>query len=717
MKGIFQRNLFGLGLLLLLLTCWAGQVFAFGGNDMFYPRGLNYNPEPSFWDNRIVQHVIAGILGAILGAFFSQKFKKYRRWIFILLVVLGAIAGVIANAFIGNAIFFILGFVIAFKLLKDAIKSATSRKPKATTFGSAEWATLHHLQEHNLVGEEGYSLGLFEERGNRLPIHYKGDRHLLTVAPTRSGKGVSSIIPNLLTYRGSAIVVDPKGENAMITATRRGKGNKTIPGLGQTVHVIDPWGITGLPSSRFNPLGWLSANDVDVNENAMILADSIVTPRPGGQDPFWDEEAKALLMGILLWVALDKTEEGQRTLGRVRDLLSLDRQSFNDMLGCMIASPNHIVSGAASRTLTKEEKLQSGVIASLQSHTHFLDSPRMRESLSVSDFSFEDLKTSNMTIYLVLPADRLGTFGRWLRLMIQQALTINSRNIKITPEKPVLFLLDEMSALGRLSMVEQAYSLMAGFGVQLWGIVQDLSQLERIYGTGWQTFIGNSGVIQYFGSRDLKTAEYFSKLCGVTTIEKVSLAKSIARSFGFSSGGGNSSSSSNTTYTENATEDQVQRNLAFPDELMALRQNSQLVFVENSNPIKAEKNLWFANDNLKSLGVNIRSTTPPQPPRPEEPAPTKKIAQDPPPQKQPEPDEIEKAVAEDSKPAPPQEAVKEKNQQIEKFRKSPYSPHADSGYKLEKSNTYDLDLQFHVLDKDYEVKKNAKERKSQHTKR
>lgn len=716
MKGIFQRKLFGIGLLLLLLACWAGQVFAFGGNNMFYPGGLNYNPEPSFWDNRIVQHVIAGVLGAILGAFFSQKFKKYRRWIFILLMILGAIAGVIANVFIGNAIFFILGFVIAFKLLKDAITAAT-RKPKATTFGSAEWATLHHLQEHGLVGEDGYSLGFFEEKGTRHPVHYKGDRHLLTVAPTRSGKGVSSIIPNLLTYRGSAIVVDPKGENAMITATRRGKGNKTIPGLGQTVHVIDPWGITGLPSSRFNPLDWLSDNDVDVNENAMILADSIVTPRPGGQDPFWDEEAKALLMGILLWVALDKTEAGQRNLGRVRDLLSLDRQSFNDLLGCMIASPNHIVSGAASRTLSKEEKLQSGVIASLQSHTHFLDSPRMRESLSFSDFRFEDLKTANMTIYLVLPADRLETFGRWLRLMIQQALTINARNIKIKPEKPVLFLLDEMSALGRLSMVEQAYSLMAGFGVQLWGIVQDLSQLERIYGNGWQTFIGNSGVLQYFGSRDLKTAEYFSKLCGVTTIEKVSLAKSIARSIGVSSAGTNTSNSNSTTYTENATEDQVQRNLAFPDELMVLRHNDQLVFVENSNPIKGEKNLWFANDKLKSLGVNIRTTPPLQPPRSGEPTPTKKNTQGPlPPNK---PTRIEKVIPEVPTPqprsAPPQQTEKDKYLG-KNITKNPSPPPKDD-YKIEPLSLYDFDIQFQLADKDDEVKEDEKQQKSQHTKK
>ena len=134
-----------------------------------------------------------------------------------------------------------------------------------------------------------------------------------------------------------------------------------------------------------------------------------------------------------------------------------------------------------------------------------------------------------MTVYLVLPADRLETFGRWLRLLVQQAITVNARNIEAKPDKPILFLLDEMAALGRLTMVEQAFSLMAGFGMQLWGIVQDLSQLDRIYDKGWETFIGNSGVLQYFGSRDHKTAEYFSKLCGVKPLKSFPFTRAVAK--------------------------------------------------------------------------------------------------------------------------------------------------------------------------------------------
>lgn len=571
---------------------------------------------PPWYYDIWAQHLLYALGGVIVGAFFSQKMQKFRFQLFILLVVLGAVYAFFENFILGNIISFIVGASVAFSLLREAIGAFWKRRKKPTTFGSAEWADWEHLHNNKLIGKTGFSLGVFFKGGISHPIHYTGDRHLLTVAPTRSGKGVSSIVPNLLTYEGSAIIIDPKGENAKITALRRGAGNEAlnIPGMGQKVHVIDPWGITGLPCSCFNPLDWLRPNDPDINENAMMLADSIIVPSEStGDSKFWDEEAKALLMGFLLHVALDESEQQNRNLGRVRDIICMGTGRQNDIFDIMEESSNPIVRSTAARTTSKEEKLRSNVIASLQAHTHFLDSPRIRASLKKSDFRFENLKTSKMTVYLVLPADRLETFGRWLRLLVQQALTVNARNIELKPDKPVLFLLDEMASLGRLTMVEQAYSLMAGFGMQLWGIIQDLSQLDRIYGKGWETFIGNSGVLQYFGSRDHKTAEYFSKLCGVTTVEKESIARALGRSWSESStsspqGGsftsGSGGSSTDTT-SDTTTTDVVQRHLAFPDELMVLREQRELVLIENFNPIPARKVLWFEDEILKPLGVNL----------------------------------------------------------------------------------------------------------------
>ena len=598
-----------IGSVLLFPTSAFAQYYGGG----FNPRAPQQSFESMMLQERIQQHLLSAIIGALVGAFFSEKLKKFRVWFFLAIVALIVLASAIASTTGGNVAAFIVGAAVAYYMLREKVKAQQGKEAKPTTFGSAEWATLDHLRQNGLIGTKGFTLGAFETWDQSYPLHYAGDRHLLTIAPTRSGKGVASIVPNLLTYEGSAIVIDPKGENARITAARRGQGDAAhgIPGMGQTVHVVDPWGITGLPAAWFNPMDWLRPDDEDINENAMMLADSIVTRR-GSNDPFWDEEAKALLMGLLLYVALDEREQEDRTLGRVRDIISMGKDALTEVLLQMVENKNPIVCSTAERTLSKEEKLRSNVLASLQSHTHFLDSPRIRKSLHASSFKFEDLKTSKMTVYLVLPADRLETFGRWLRLLIQQAITVNARNIEVKPDKPILFLLDEMAALGRLTMVEQAYGLMAGFGMQLWGIVQDLSQLERIYEKGWETFIGNSGVLQYFGSRDHKTAEYFSKLCGVTTIQKFSFTRAIARAVGWSSssggqGGGSSGSSSSTTTSNSTTEDLVQRHLAFPDELMVLRDNKQLLMVENCNPIPGKKIVWHRDDGLKRLGINLQT--------------------------------------------------------------------------------------------------------------
>ena len=127
--------------------------------------------------------------------------------------------------------------------------------------------------------------------------------------------------------------------------------------MNQTVHVVDPWGINSLPVSRFNPFDWLNPEDEDINENAMMLADSIVVPGAGHQDTFWDEEAKALLMGLLLYVAIDEQEQGTGTRGRVRDIICLDKDGFKDVMVQMTGNENRIISSTAERTLAKEEKL------------------------------------------------------------------------------------------------------------------------------------------------------------------------------------------------------------------------------------------------------------------------------------------------------------------------------------------------------------------------
>jgi type IV secretion system protein VirD4 len=660
--SVIVRALPQLGWAVLLLAAALAPGFAFA---QWGQPGFVMPAEDTGWHlgTKLLSFFGGGLAGGLIGAFFSDRLRKFRLWVLLAIVALLVLGGVLLSSFTSGLVGALAGGIAAWLLLRDP---PGPPGPRDTTLGSAEWASLAHLQEHGLIDDDpagsgggspvgasalpwrdtqpggagaesalatataaiggtvgdgappsfasatasraaaarfnatagsagsGIFLGLFEAGGQRRPLYYRGDRHLLTIAPTRSGKGVSAVVPNLLTYAGSALVIDPKGENALITASRRGPGDGRIPGMGQDVHVVDPWGITGFKASRFNPLDWLGQDAENATENAMILAESIVPRRDSKSDPFWDEEARSLLVGLMLHVARHPDEHEDRTLDRVREIVVSGEEALTKVLAAMIQGDDDVAASTAERTICKEEKLRSNVLASLQSHTHFLDSPAVAKSLSRSDFRFEDLKTKPMTIYLVLPADRLDAFGRWLRLLVQQAITVNARNIQQKPKLPILFILDELAALGRLSMVEQAFGLMAGFGMQLWGVVQDSSQLKRIYDDGWETFIGNAGVIQYFGSRDHRTAEYFSKLCGVTTVEKISFSSTISQ---FVKG--------DTSSATSTSRDVVQRQLAYPDELMVLKSDHELVFVENLNPIRGHKLRWFDDPVRKHLGRNL----------------------------------------------------------------------------------------------------------------
>ncbi len=585
----WQKILISAGLALVLIPFLAGGAFA-----------QNYGQSPgSGAGSRAALMIISVGFGLLIGYLSSSEGKDARTG------VLGIGGFILVSFALGNSglagwsaavIVAFVGFFSAIGFF--AAKAVRSLGEIPTTFGSSRWATTADVRDHNLLDQGGVRFGGLPIDGTDTITSYHGDRHLLTVAPTRSGKGTTQIVPNLLTYEGSVLVIDPKGENAMITAQRR-------KNMGQDVHIVDPWGIVeidGLETSRLNPLDWLRQNEAEITENAMILADALVVGE-NHSDAFWVEEAKALLQGFILYVATDKAEDGQRHLGRVRDLLLLGDTQLQDLFKKMQKSPDHVVASTGARCLQKERKLLANVLASAQAQTHFLDSAKLQANLRMSDFAFEDLKTKPTTIYLVLPADRLNTFGRWLRLLVQQAVTVNARNIDVKPDKPVLFILDEFAALGRLSMIEQAFGLMAGFGIQLWGIVQDLSQLERIYDKGWQSFIANAGMINYFGSTDKMTAEYFSAMCGETTVWNFSSA--VSKALGTSSGAGGGSSSD--TMTQSDTRAASQRKLIYPDELMRLQATKQIAFIENMHPLIATKTPWFEDDSVKSLGVNLEA--------------------------------------------------------------------------------------------------------------
>lgn len=414
-------------------------------------------------------------------------------------------------------------------------------------------------------------------------LRYDGPAHLLTMAPTRSGKGVGTIIPNLLLADRAIICVDPKGENARVTArARAAKG---------PVWCLDPFGVSGRPSARYNPLDRLDPDGLDLAEDANTLADALVHDAPGqAGEAHWNEEAKALIAGLILH-AVTAEPADRRTLATVRDYLTLAPAAFAALLALMQSSigAGGLVARAANRQLGKADREAAGVLSAAQRHTHFLDSPRIVASTAASDFAFADLKKRTGTVFLCLPPDRLDTYARWLRLLVSQAVTDMARS-PARPARPVLFLLDEFAALGRLEPVERAMGLMAGYGVQLWPILQDMHQLKATYGERAGTFMSNAGVIQAFGVNDHATADMLSRTLGDTTIEYAS--RSTSHPMGFGDG-----AKASESYSVHVSA----RRLATPDEIMLMPPDNLLLLRQGEHPLAVKKIRYYAEREFAGL--------------------------------------------------------------------------------------------------------------------
>jgi type IV secretory pathway TraG/TraD family ATPase VirD4 len=377
-------------------------------------------------------------------------------------------------------------------------------------------------------------------------LGYRDDRHICLVSGTRGGKGTSIIINNLCLWPGSAVVVDPKGENATVTAARRGQGSEHCAGMGQAVHVLDPFNVTQVDEryrSRFNPLAELDPEREETIDEASRLANEIVVVKDERADPFWDEAARSMLRGLILHVlSAPEFKEEDRNLITVRGLILRGHwqlvQTMRDM-GIYENQPPHellwqamernpafngLVSGVGSRfrsMMNTAAKTFEGVLQACDLNTEFLDSPGMRRTLAHSDFKLSDLKTKpeGMTLYLSLPQRHMDTHYRWLRMMVVLTCT----QMEITRGQPatghrVLIALDEFAGLKRMAAIESAVAQLAGFGVKLLFVLQSLEQLKSTYKDAWETFLANAGLKIFFSIEDHFTQEYVSKLVGETEI-------------------------------------------------------------------------------------------------------------------------------------------------------------------------------------------------------
>ena len=455
------------------------------------------------------------------------------------------------------ALFIILALVLATAFAVSRYWDHRFPPPTFQTHGSARWATSRDAARLGRVQKKGYVLA--DSHGfvlGRLPkppfgrdprFRYTG--HVLTCAPTGAGKGIGAVIPNLLEYPGSALVLDLKGENFAVTARARER-------MGHGVFLVDPFGVAGGTPNRCNWLDRLNPSDPDVVSESAMLADMLIVP-DSAENSYWDDSARDLLRGLLIHVASFNGE--RRHMGEVRRLLTGGEAVLNEVLVQMAASSQAfgVPARAANAFTAKADRDRSGVLSTAIRHTSFLDDPRVVAALSTSDFRLDDLKRKPMTVYLALPPGKLAAYSRLMRGFVGLTLA----GITATKEQPrfkVALFLDEFPQLGRMAAIEESIALVRGYGAVFWIFVQDLSQLKAVY-PKWQTFLANSAK-QFFSTSDFDTARYISQSLGEATIEFHTSGSN--QQNGTLIGGGSGGS--------NQTQHLTARALLTPDEVMRL---------------------------------------------------------------------------------------------------------------------------------------------------
>lgn len=391
---------------------------------------------------------------------------------------------------------------------------------------SARWARAGEILRYRAT-PGSVILGKYGD-GNLIGVG--GDRPIVTVAPARSGKSSTVLLPTLYTYPQSMLVLDPKGELAQLTAAFRRKV------LGQKVYVHDPSRCSGLISAAYNPLAELDPNSDRIVDDVDAIANTMIIDQGGSEGNFWSQISRTLVRGLIFYALT--LEPKYRTLPVVRSMLELtfpplvelkrqleakkvERPELvvqNALFQAMADQGNKFggnLSGVGATFLAMDPKLQSNVLTTARAEMKFLASLTLQDSACRCDFRLAELAERPTTIYLCMSPSDLEEQFRWLRLVVRQALKVLEARGTWPRDVPhILFMMEEFPVLKRMAVMESAAAYMPGFGVRLWAVLQDLTQLTHYYRDTWETFLGNAGVRQFFANSDKKTLDYISDCCG-----------------------------------------------------------------------------------------------------------------------------------------------------------------------------------------------------------
>ena len=475
--------------------------------------------------------------------------------------------------------------MLFFLLIPIAIAAAGARKREL--HGSARWANTGEVQQAGLLSNRsGIVVG---KVGGRF-MTLQGQQSVMLSAPTRSGKGVGIVIPNLLAWTDSVVVVDIKGENYKRTAGYRAR-------YGQAVYLWAPFA----PNARTHAWNPLSAVRIDRQHTVgdILAIGQVLYPQAhhsSGSENFFAEQARNLFLGMVLYLV--ETPELRRTIGELLRQASGKGRPLKDHLQAVIShrarhGPN-LSEGcvdALGRFLGTSENTLTSILATFNSPLTVFTEPLVDAATSGDAFSLHDLRRRRMSVYVVVPPNRLADAAVLLNLFFSQAINLNTT---VLPEEDAslrhqcLFVLDEFTAMGRVGILAKAVGYLAGYNLRLLTVIQSMSQLDSVYGKDdARTFVTNHALQILYAPREQRDANEYSEMLGTLTEKSETEGRSVSVG-----GKGGSSRSSNKS--------PQRRLLLLPQEFKELGLAKQVVILENCKPILAEKIFYYSDSVLSS---------------------------------------------------------------------------------------------------------------------
>lgn len=429
-------------------------------------------------------------------------------------------------------------------------------------------------------------------------LRFAGQQFALLAAPTRSGKGVGIVIPNLLSYPDSVVVLDIKQENYAVTAGFR-------RACGQAVFLFNPFA-EDFRTHRYNPLSAITDGVFRIGD---ILAIGYALYPAGGHDDFWKDQARNLFLGIVLllceWRDARRSDNERHpnadppdqsdvvevpdypvTMGEVLRQSSGNGVPIKAYLQAKLVQYRSMLSGscidALNRFLANDDKVLASILATFNAPLTVWANPIVDAATSTNDFDLRDVRTRRMTIYIGITPDHLAEAALLVNLVFSQLVNLNTK--QLPEENPALrfqclLLMDEFTAIGKVAIIAKAVSYMAGYNLRLLPIIQSVAQLESVYGRAdTRTFVTNHAMQILYAPREQRDANEYSEMLGCFTEKARSTSRPSSQFSWFGKGGGPSESISDQ-----------RRALLLPQELKELGQDREIILLENTKPILADK--------------------------------------------------------------------------------------------------------------------------------